>query len=324
MKIRKSLLAAGAATALLVTSCSEGASGDEGEFNASGTVRITVAMAPGGGSDRGARVMAEAFNENAEGYNAIVENREGSGGAIGWSYVYNQGDDANQLAKAETAINTVPLQEGVEVPWAYTDFTPIAMFAEDSRMVVASADAEYDTCADVIDASQNAQVAAGIAGTYGPDGLTLSLMEEAGLDVSIVPFGSTGEAVTGLLGDQVDITPVSAAAVIPYIESGDFKALCTFSEERYSDHEVLADVETAQEQGIENGVMTMWRGFLGPPDISEAAQEFWIEEVQKAVETETYAEYIEQDILIPTQLYGDEFAEYLDEYDAQVRESLGE
>lgn len=325
MNNKNILLAGGVITTLFVAGCGDAnAEGGEDEFSADGTVRITVAMGAGGGSDRGARVMAEAFNESAQGYNVIVENREGSGGAVGWSHVFDQGDDANQFAKAETAIHTVPLQDGVELPWTYADFTPIAMFAEDSRMVVAAADSEYESCADVIDLSQDEQVAAGIAGTYGPDGLTLALMESEGLDVSIVPFGSTGEAVTALLSGQVDIAPVSAAAVIPYIESGDFRALCTFSEERYNDHEVLADVETATEQGLESGVMTMWRGFLAPPDISESAQQFWIEEVQKAVETDVYAEYIESDVLIPTQLYGEDFAEYLDDYDLQVRESFGE
>src|SRR5690625_6443247 len=83
------------------------------------------------------RVMSEAVNENAEGYNTVVENREGGGGAVGWSYFYGLDGEPGNLVKAESAINTLPLQEGVEVPWTYEDFTPIALFGEDSRMIVA-------------------------------------------------------------------------------------------------------------------------------------------------------------------------------------------
>lgn len=318
----KPLIAAGSAAALLLTACGDGGSGDDGEFSASGTVRITVAMAAGGGSDRAARVLSEAINEEAEGYNTVVENREGSGGAVGWSHFHGLAGDANNLVKAETAIHTLPLQEGVDVSWTYADFTPIALFAEDSRMVVAPADSPFETCAEVIEASSEGDVSSGVSGTYGADGMVLHHLEEAGLEANTVPFGSTGEVITGLLGDQIDFAPASAAAVLPYIESEDLKALCTFSQERYSDNELLADVETAEEQGID-GVVTLWRGFLAPPEITDAEQEFWIGEIQRAVETDAYAEYIEEDLLIEEHLYGDEFADYLDEYDAEIQEYFG-
>lgn len=316
----KSLIAATSAGALLLTACGDGG-GSEDEFEASGTVRITVAMAAGGGSDRASCVLSEAINEEAEGYNTVVENREGSGGAVGWSHFHSLAGDANNLVKAETAIHTLPLQEGVDVGWTYADFTPIALFAEDSRMVVAPADSPFDTCADVIEASQDEDVASGVSGTYGADGMVVHHMEQAGFQSNTVPFGSTGEVITGLLGDQIEFAPASAAAVLPYIEAGDLKALCTFSEERY-DNDLLADVETAGEQDID-GVVTLWRGFLAPPEITEAEQEFWVEEIQRAVETGTYADYIEDDLLIEKHLYGDEFAEYLDEYDAEIQEYFG-
>lgn len=315
MKINKKITAASAAAVLLLAGCDAAAEDDE--FDASGNVRITVAMGAGGGSDRGARVLAEALNEVGDGYNVVVENREGSGGAIGWSYVHDLQDDPQQFAKAEAAMNTLPLLDGVELPWTYADFTPIAMFAEDSRMLVAQADAEYDTCADLVGGGV---VDAGMAGLGGPDGLTISLLEDAGVDVNVVPFSATGDAIAGLLGEQVDIVPVGPATAVQYIESGDLKGLCTFSEERYEGHEVLADLETAEEQGID-GIVSQWRGFLGPPEMPEAAQQFWIEEIQRAVETDTYQEYIEQDLMIETQLYGADFAEFLDEFDAQVQES---
>lgn len=41
------------------------------------------------------------------------------------------------------------------------------------------------------------------------------------------------------------------------------------------------------------------------------------------METDAYAEYIEEDLLIEEHLYGDEFAEYLDEYDAEIQEYFG-
>lgn len=307
---------------LVLAGCggSSGAGDGDGDYAASGTVRLVVSMAAGGGSDRAGRVMAEALNESDGGYNVVVENREGGGGAIGWSYIHGMAGQGDALVKAETAIHTLPLQEGVDVPWTYADFTPIAMFAEDSRMVVAPASAPYETCTDLLDAGP---ITSGVSGTFGVDGMVLAELEAAGMEAEEVPFGSTGEVVTGLLGGQIEVAPVSAAAAKQYVENGDFKALCTMSEEGFADDPVLSDVQTATEQGIDATVV-IWRGIIGPPDMPEAAVEYWTEQFQAAVETDAYAEYIETDMLTPTQLYGDEFRAYLDDYDAQIQEYFGD
>ncbi|MGI6878538.1 tripartite tricarboxylate transporter substrate binding protein [Microbacterium sp. gxy059] len=312
------------ASALVLAGCSGSSGGSggssDGEYSPSGTVKMVVAMAAGGGSDRAMRVMSQAINEGAEGYSTVVENREGGGGAVGWSYFYGLAGQPQHLVKAETAIHTLPMQEGVDVPWTYADFTPIALFAEDSRMVVAPADSDLDTCSDLVDSTG---LSVGVSGTFGADGMVLHHLDEAGLDADRVPFGSTGEVITGILGGQIDAAPASAAAVKPYVESGDLKALCTLTEERYADDEVLADVPTAIEEGIDATVV-IWRGILAAPDISDEAQQFWIDEVKRAVETDEYKDYITTDLLIEKQLYGDEFATYLDEYDAEIQEYFAE
>lgn len=324
MKRTVTLLAASAASvSLVMTGCSGGSEASEEDYSASGTIRLVVTMAAGGGSDRATRAMSEAMNEGASGYNSVVENREGGGGAVGWSYIHSQAGEPQHLVKAETAIHTLPLQEGVNVDWTYEDFTPIGMFAEDSRMLVAAGDSEYDTCADVIEASKTTDVFSGVSGTYGADGMVLHHMSSAGLEANNVPYGSSGEVTTGLLGGQIDIAPASAASVEQYIEAGEMKGLCTFGTERYSDNDVLSDIETAEEQGID-GTVILWRGFLAPPGISESARDFWIDEMKRAVETDTYADYIEDDLLVEKQLYGDDFAEYLDEYDAEIQEYFGD
>ncbi len=302
--------------ALALSACSGtngGGGGSADGYQASGTIRVVVAMAAGGGSDRAGRVISQAINEGASGYSTVVENREGGGGAVGWSYFSALTGQPNHLLVAETALHTLPRQDGVSVPFTYDDFTPIGMFAEDSRIVVAPSDSEFDTCADLLDAPG---VKAGVSGTFGADGMVLTRLEEAGFTPDRVPFGSTGEVVTGLLGGQIDVAPASAAAVLQYIENGDFKALCTFSAERY-EGDVLGDVETATEQGID-ATVTLWRGVLAAPGITDAERDFWIAELQEALKTQAYQDYIEADLLIEAQLFGDEFAAYLDEYDAEI------
>ncbi len=322
LRPRRAALAAGTAvTALLATGCASGDQPDA-DYSASGTTRIVVAMAAGGGSDRSARAMSAALNGNDAGYSTVVENREGGGGAVGWSYFYGLSGQPDHLLVAETAMHTLVRQEGVDVPFTYEDFTPIAMFAEDSRMVVARADAPFDTCAELIEASGSGDVFSGISGTYGADGMVLTRLEQEGLAANRVPFGSSGEVTTALLSGLVDFAPASAASVKGYIESGDFKGLCVLSEERYDDP-VIGEVGTAVEQGIDNGTVLMWRGVLAPGGISDSARDYWIEQFREALTSDAYQEYLEADMLVEKQLFGDEFAAYLDDYDQQIEGYFG-
>ena len=321
-RTRRAALAAGATTLVLLASGCAASDTADRDYSASGTIRVVVAMAAGGGSDRSARAMSSALNGNEAGYSTVVENREGGGGAVGWSYFSGLEGNPEHLLVAETAMHTLVRQEGVDVPFTYESFTPIAMFAEDSRMVVARADAPFDTCAELIEASGRSEVFSGISGTYGADGMVLTRLEQEGLAANRVPFGSSGEVTTALLSGLVDFAPASAASVKGYIESGDFKGLCVLSEERYDDP-VIGDVGTAVEQGIENGTVLMWRGVLAPGDISDSARDYWVEQFREAFDSQAYQDYLEADMLVEKQLFGDDFADYLDDYDEQIEGYFG-
>ncbi|MBQ1082017.1 tripartite tricarboxylate transporter substrate binding protein [Nocardiopsis sp. B62] len=283
-----------------------------------GSVSALVAFAPGGGSDRSARVMAEALNDLDAGFNVNVENREGGSGAVGWATFMSEQGNGNALLVAESALNTLPLV--YDVPFTYRDFTPLVMFAQDSRMVVASHDAPYETCAELIEASQDQTVKTGSSGRTGADSLVTAEFERNGGQFSVVPYGSTGEVLTGLLGGQIEVAPASAASAKPYVESGDFKALCTLSEERYDDP-VLGDVPTAVEQGLDAEV-TIWRGVLAPDGIAPVQRDYWIDSILEAMDSDTYHDYIKDDLLIPAVLSGEEFEEYLAEHDEEMSEAF--
>ncbi|TDC27969.1 tripartite tricarboxylate transporter substrate binding protein [Streptomyces sp. 8K308] len=281
-----------------------------------GSVPMVVAFAPGGGSDRSARVIAQGLNELDDGFDVNVENKEGGSGAVGWATFMAERGNGNTLLVAETALNTLPLV--YDVPFTYRDFTPLVMFAEDSRVVVAPADSEFRDCGDVIEASERDRVVVGSSGRTGADSLVVAELTEEGGSFDTVPYGSSGEVMTGLLGGQVDFAPASAASVKPYLESGDLVALCSMTAERYDDP-VLGEVPTAREQGIDAEV-TVWRGVFGAGEIADVQRDYWIAEIERAMESDTYEDYIANDLLIPANRSGEEFAAYLDAYDDRMRE----
>jgi putative tricarboxylic transport membrane protein len=283
-----------------------------------GSVSALVAFAPGGGSDRSARVIAQGLNELDAGFDVNVENKEGGSGAVGWATFMAEKGNGNALLVAESALNTLPIV--YDVPFTYRDFTPLVMFAKDSRMVVAGKDSPFDTCKDLVDASSKKAVKTGSSGKTGADSLVVAAFEKNGGKFSVVPYGSTGEVLTGLLGGRIDVAPASAAAAKPYLESGDFKALCTLTDKRYDDP-LLGRVPTAKEQGLDAKV-TIWRGVLAPDGIDDVQRDYWIKAIRKAMRADTYQDYIRGDLLIPADVAGDDFETFLHGYDKQMREAL--
>ena len=295
-RTRSTVLAAASASALALTlaacgGASGGSEGGSGGFEPRGDVTMIVPFGAGGGSDLAGRATATMIEAANGDVSVNVENREGGSGAVGYSHFLGQSGDGETLLATETALLALPISG--EVEFDYTDFTPIMKLGDDYTLMVVGADSEFETCADVVEAAKNERVVAGISGITGLDNIVFTLTEqETGVEFDRVPFESGGELTAALLGGQI-------------------KALCAYSEERYSDYEELADIETAKEQGIDVA-FAQFRGVLAPGGLDEAERQFWIETMEAAVETEEYQKYIEENYLQANTAAGDEFVEYLE------------
>jgi putative tricarboxylic transport membrane protein len=314
-RTRSTVLAAVSASALAVTlaACGDAAGGSEGGgggFEPRGDVTMIVPFGAGGGSDLAGRATATMIEAANGDVSVNVENREGGSGAVGYSHFLGQAGDGETLLATETALLALPISG--EVEFDYTDFTPIMKLGDDYTLMVVGADSEFETCADVVEAAETERVVAGISGITGLDNIVFTLTEqETGVEFDRVPFESGGELTAALLGGQIDIASLNPGEIIGQLEAGEVKALCAYSEERYSDYEELADIETAKEQGIDVA-FAQFRGVLAPGGLDEAQRQFWIETMEAAVETDEYQKYIEENYLQANTAAGDEFVEYLE------------
>ena len=109
-------------------------------------------------------------------------------------------------------------------------------------------------------------------------------------------------------------------SILGQIEAGEMRALVTTADERL---EVLPDVPTDQELGFE-GIPSMPRGMILPPNAPEEAQEWWIDTMEKVVETDAWKAYIEENYLTEDIRWGDDFGDYLTETQGQFQEILEE
>ncbi|GEK79552.1 tripartite tricarboxylate transporter substrate binding protein [Agrococcus baldri] len=321
MKSRITTAAIGAVAIAALAGCSSAGggapAGEEGAFEPS-DVRMTVPFSAGGGSDASGRAIASGL-EAATGTTITVENREGGSGAVGYSHLFAQEGNGSQLLAAETTLLSLPLT--TDVDYDHTSFTPIMKLGDDYTLVVVPADSPFQTCTDVVDAAGGEGVVAAVSGAISLDEIVFTLIEQdQGVEFDRVPFESGSEVIAGLLGGTVQVGSLNPGEVLGQLESGDLRALCSLSEERY-EYEQIADVPTAIEEGIDVS-FAQWRGFIAPGGISDEARQYWIDAAEQYVASEEYTTYIEENLMQPNAVYGDEFVEYLAQNSADLEAAL--
>jgi putative tricarboxylic transport membrane protein len=133
------------------------------------------------------------------------------------------------------------------------------------------------------------------------------LAREADYDFTYIPFNAQGALVTALLSGSVDAIVANPGEVIGLIESGDVKPLAYTG---VSTPEALGDLPTLQEAGYDVA-MSMPRGLVLPPDVSDEVLEYWIGVMEQVVETPEWQDYIANQMLTENVLYGDDFRQFI-------------
>jgi len=295
---------------------------DSGAFRPKGDVKMVVPFGAGGGSDLSGRAIAAGLEEGT-GVNISVENREGGSGAVGYSNFLSQKGKDNFLLAAETALLALPLTQNVQ--FDYKSFTPIMKLGDDYTLMVVKSDSKNQTCPDVVNEAKKNRVVAGVTGTTSLtlDQVVFTLTEQkTGAKFDRVPFESGSEAITALLGGQVDIISVNPGEALGQIQAGSIKALCSFSDKRYTS-DTLKDVPTAKEQGLDVS-FAQFRGFIAPGGISEEAKKYWIDAAKKFESSDEYKKYIEKNMLQANAVYGDDFGAFLENNTAALNSVLSE
>jgi putative tricarboxylic transport membrane protein len=325
--MRTNKMAAVAAVALTIplAACGGGDSGGGGGSEAAAdypteTLDWTIAFGPGGGNDIMARTMVDILQkEDLYPENIEVQNREGGSGATGWGYLFSQAGEGYGVSTTSGSFITTPLQ--ADTGWQPSDFTPVGLFATDDALLLVKGDSPAQDWDGWVDLAKKERLVVGGIGTVNVDFIVSAMLaEQAGYEVEYVPFNEEGQLQTSLLSGAVDAMISNPGSILGQIESGDVRALVSTADERL---DALPDVPTDQELGFE-GIPSMPRGMILPPDAPAEAQEWWIETMKKVVETPEWAAYIEDNYLTEDIRWGDDFGDFLTETQDQFETILKE
>jgi tripartite-type tricarboxylate transporter receptor subunit TctC len=209
-------------------------------------IRIVVGFAAGSGSDIFARLMAQWLQERI-GQTVLVENRAGGGGNVGTESVVRAPPDGYTLLQwvpGNTVNNT--LYQNLNFNFL-RDIAPVAGTARTPYVVVVNNDLPVKTIPELIAyAKANPGklnfASAGVGTGIHMSGELFKML--AGVDMVHVAYRGAGNAMTDLIGGQVQLMFDTMAASIPHIRGGKIRALAVTTAARSAllpDLPVVAD-----------------------------------------------------------------------------------
>lgn len=256
MKIRRTLLAAAAALALLPLAAS-------GQDYPSRPVKLVVPFGPGTTTDIIARVVGEALARPL-GQPVVVENKAGAGGNIGSDLVAKSPADGYTLLMG--TVGTHAINPGLyrKMPYdALKDFAPLAFAGYTPTLLVVAANSPLKTLKDLqAQAAKPGGVSFASAGNGTSGHLAGELLKaRIGGDLMHVPYKEGGLAMSDVMAGQVQFMFYHPAAVLPQMKAGKLRALGASSAKRSS---AASDVPTLMEQGVSDFDLVAWFMLYAP------------------------------------------------------------
>jgi len=227
-------------------------------------VTIVVPFPPGGGTDTGARIVAEQLSRKW-GQTVVVDNRGGAAGMIGADFVAKARPDGYTLLMGN--IGTQSINPSLYPKMNYDAdkaFAPVGMVAELplAMMVNPAVPAKNVREFVALARSQPGKLTYSSSGAGGGPHLAAEMFKDAtGSYILHVPYRGGGPAIADLLAGHVQLSFMTVLEASGQIKAGKLRALAVTSDKRVS---ALPDVPTLAESGLPGFNSISWIGLLAP------------------------------------------------------------
>lgn len=229
-------------------------------------ISLIVPFPAGSGTDAVGRIFAESISKQL-GQPVIVENKPGANATIAANYVAKAKPDGYTLfVTTNTSHSAAPwLMKNVAYD-PVKDFTPIARGGNLPFLLVTNPNKPYKTLAELIafaKANPGKVTYASGNSTGIVAGATLGVA--AGLDLLHVPYKGTPQALTDLIGEQVDFMFTDFTSGMPFVTSNRLRAMAVSTAKRST---LVPDLPSMEEAGVEHFDINSWNGYFGPAGMS--------------------------------------------------------
>ena len=225
-------------------------------------LRLVVSFPPGGGVDAVARLFADKLG-GLLGQTVVVENRGGASGIIAGKQVASAEPDGSSVLIASNSMVVAQVMSpnvGLDIE---RDLKALASVAPQAIIITSQPDLPANTLNALIALAKTRNLNYGSPGAGSvPHLLGVYLLGSlAGVTLEHIPFPGAAQALTALLGKQIDLAMVTLAPAVALVKDGKMKGIVVTTPERAA---ALPEIPTAAESGYPGFSVTVWAGFFVP------------------------------------------------------------
>ena len=227
-------------------------------------IRLIVAFAAGGTTDFVARLVADKA-KGTLGQSIVVENKPGANGAIGADFVSKAEPDGYTLFFSTAGALTI--NPSLRTDLAYDpvkDFAPVAPVVRNTVLFAAGPGLKAGTAQDMLALAREkpGAITVAITGVGAISHLAIELLQRAaGVRLRYVPYRGAGQAISDVIGGQVNAMSADLPSLLPQLRAGKVKGLAVASKTR---SDTRPDAPTFAELGLGDVVADNWSAVLAP------------------------------------------------------------
>jgi tripartite-type tricarboxylate transporter receptor subunit TctC len=230
-------------------------------------IRIIVPVAPGGGVDTFARLIAAKISSQRKA-DFVIENRTGGNSTVGGLDVQRAAPDGYTVLFHASTHNVARLVMR-DVPYdPLTGFTPIALAGEAPLIHIIANTRPEKTIADVVAAAKSkpddwsfATAQLGAPGHLAE----VAFNQYTGLNVPVVAYRGTAPAANDVAGGHVPMMIEAMLSLLPLVRGGTVRAVAVTGKKRSA---LAPDIATMAELGLPELDFGAWWAMWGPPGMA--------------------------------------------------------
>lgn len=248
-------------------------------------IRIIVPLAPGGGTDIAARILAVSLSE-VIGESVIIENRTGAAGNIGMTYVAQSAADGYTLLMGNVSINAInELIYGKKLKVVPSqDLTPISMIASIPNLLVSGPNFPPNNLKELVAYAKqrpgDLNYSSPLGGYSHLD--MLDFNRQAGITMLNIPSKGAGASQSSIISGEIHFSILNAATTTEIVKSGRMKVFATTSPNRLP---ALPNVPTMLESGYVGIGSDNWNALFVPAKTPKPVVDYLFTAVSKAMQS---------------------------------------
>lgn len=268
-------------------------------------IRMIVPFGAGGITDIIARQLGKAMSDEL-GQSIVIENRAGAGGTIGAQAAVSSAPDGYTVFMGTVGTQIVNPLIMPKINYDPVNLVPVGMVSGSPYVLAINGNLKPKTFDEFVAYAKSnpGKLNFGSAGIGSSPHLGGELLKlTTGIDIVHIPFKSGGEAVSAVVGGQVDIVLDAIPVVMPHAESGKLTALGLAAAKRSP----AANIPTTVELGAERLQISSWNALFVPKGTPDNAIKALNAALQKALASKAFSERLEAQ---GTQTYTGTLEEY--------------